>query len=124
MFLKISQNLQKNPFVRTLLLIKLETGNFVTGVFLWIFKNLNTFFVEVHGATASTLWKKHVLHYKKCYETVESLVSAVNMAYEPFLNHKFVWRAEAATGGVLQEKVILKILQNSHENTCARLFFY
>ena len=29
--------------------------------------------------------------------------------------------AEAATGGVLLEKVFLEILQNSLENTCARV---
>ena len=29
--------------------------------------------------------------------------------------------AEAATGGVLQEKVFLEILQNSQQNTCARI---
>ena len=31
--------------------------------------------------------------------------------------------SEAATGGVLQEKVFLEILQNSQENTCARVSF-
>ena len=30
---------------------------------------------------------------------------------------------EDATGGVLYKKVILKILQNSQENTCARVYF-
>ena len=30
---------------------------------------------------------------------------------------------EAATGGVLQEKMFLKISQNSQENTCARVLF-
>ena len=30
---------------------------------------------------------------------------------------------EAASGGVLQIKVLLKILQNSHENNCARASF-
>ena len=30
---------------------------------------------------------------------------------------------EAATGGVLYKKVFLKILQNSQENTCARVSF-
>ena len=28
---------------------------------------------------------------------------------------------EAATGGVLSEKVFLEIIQNSQENTCARV---
>ena len=32
-------------------------------------------------------------------------------------------RSEAATGGVLSKKVFLEILQNSQENTCARVFF-
>ena len=31
--------------------------------------------------------------------------------------------AEAATGGVLWEKVSLEILQNSQENTCASVSF-
>ena len=31
---------------------------------------------------------------------------------------------EATTGGVLQEKVFLRILQNSQENTCARVSFF
>ena len=31
--------------------------------------------------------------------------------------------AEAATGGVLQERVFLEISQNSQENSCARLSF-
>ena len=31
--------------------------------------------------------------------------------------------AEAATGGVLWEKVFLEIFQNSQENTCARASF-
>ena len=30
--------------------------------------------------------------------------------------------SEAATRGVLWEKVVLKISQNSQENTCARIF--
>ena len=30
---------------------------------------------------------------------------------------------EAATGAVLKEKVLLAILQNSQENTCARVSF-
>ena len=37
------------------------------------------------------------------------------------LNEKVI--TEAATGGVLQEKVFLEILQNSPENTCARVSF-
>ena len=32
-------------------------------------------------------------------------------------------KSEAATGGVVQEKVLLEISQNSQENTCARVFF-
>ena len=32
-------------------------------------------------------------------------------------------RLEAATGGLLQEKVFLGISQNAQENTCARVFF-
>ena len=40
----------------------------------------------------------------------------------PF-NKVNVLRPEAATGGVLQEKVFLKILQNSQENTCATVSF-
>ena len=37
----------------------------------------------------------------------------------------FFWRpSEAATGGVLQEKVFLEISQNSQENTCARVSFF
>ena len=31
--------------------------------------------------------------------------------------------AEAATGGLLQKKVFLKISNDSHENTCARVSF-
>ena len=31
---------------------------------------------------------------------------------------------EATTGGVLQEKVFSRILQNSQENTCARVSFF
>ena len=31
--------------------------------------------------------------------------------------------SEAATGGVLKDKVFLKFLQNSQENTCARVSF-
>ena len=31
---------------------------------------------------------------------------------------------EAATGGALQEKVFLKIVKNSQENTCSRLQIY
>ena len=31
--------------------------------------------------------------------------------------------SEAATGGVLRKKVFLKILQNSQENTCAKVSF-
>ena len=34
----------------------------------------------------------------------------------------FVEHAEAATGGVLLEKVLLEILQNSQENSYARVF--
>ena len=30
---------------------------------------------------------------------------------------------EAATSGILQNKVFLEILQSSHENTCARVSF-
>ena len=36
-----------------------------------------------------------------------------------FLYHQ----TKAATGGVLQEKAFIKILQYSQENTCARVFF-
>ena len=32
-------------------------------------------------------------------------------------------QTEAATGAVLRKKVFLKILQNSQENTCARVFY-
>ena len=32
-------------------------------------------------------------------------------------------KTEAATGGVLQEKVLLEIWQNSQGNTCARVYF-
>ena len=32
--------------------------------------------------------------------------------------------SEPATGGVLQEKVFLEILQHSQENTCARVSFF
>ena len=32
-------------------------------------------------------------------------------------------KTKAATRGALLEKVFLKILQNSHENTCARVSF-
>ena len=31
--------------------------------------------------------------------------------------------SEAATGGVLQEKMFLEISQNSQENTCSRVSF-
>ena len=31
---------------------------------------------------------------------------------------------EAATGGVLQEKMFLEISQISQENTCARVYFF
>ena len=31
--------------------------------------------------------------------------------------------SEAATGGVLYKNLFLQILQNSQENTCARVFF-
>ena len=34
-----------------------------------------------------------------------------------------ILESEAASGGVLQEKVFLEISQNSQENTCARVFF-
>ena len=39
--------------------------------------------------------------------------------------NKRFWRktSEAATGGVLQEKVFLEISLNSQENTCARVSF-
>ena len=38
---------------------------------------------------------------------------------------KFTFRdAGAATRGVLQEKMFIEILQNSLENTCARVFFF
>ena len=30
---------------------------------------------------------------------------------------------EAATGGVLEEKVFIEILQNSQENTCVKVSF-
>ena len=33
-----------------------------------------------------------------------------------------VWNAEVAPGGVLQKKLFLKFLQNSQENTFARIF--
>ena len=38
-------------------------------------------------------------------------------------NGTFCEGTEAATGGVLQKKVSLKISQNSQENTCARVSF-
>ena len=40
-------------------------------------------------------------------------------------NNKFAhaFYSEAATGGVLQKKVFLKILQNSQGNVCVRVFF-
>ena len=43
---------------------------------------------------------------------------------------KYYWKTspehlfEVATGGVLYQKVLLEISQNSHENTCARDFFF
>ena len=42
------------------------------------------------------------------------------------LEHKYEWNsntAEAAIGDVLQEKMLLEILQNSQENTCAGVSF-
>ena len=36
---------------------------------------------------------------------------------------RIIINTEAATGGVLQEKVFLEISQNSQENTCARASF-
>ena len=36
---------------------------------------------------------------------------------------EYVILSEAATGGVLQEKVFLEILQNSQKNTCASVSF-
>ena len=36
---------------------------------------------------------------------------------------KSVAYTEAATGGVLQKKVFLKVSQNSQENTCARVSY-
>ena len=35
----------------------------------------------------------------------------------------FIIKAEAATRGLLQEKVFLEISQNSQKNTCARVSF-
>ena len=40
-----------------------------------------------------------------------------------FVTHKVQEHSEAATGGVLLEKVFLQISQNSQENTCARVSF-
>ena len=43
-------------------------------------------------------------------------------------NNRFSWKftigSEATTVGVLLEKVLFKILQNSQENTCVRVSFY
>ena len=35
-----------------------------------------------------------------------------------------MYSSEAASGGLLQEKVFFKILHNSQENTCARVSFF
>ena len=40
-----------------------------------------------------------------------------------FWSYIILTSTEAATGGVLLKKVLLKILQNSQENTCARVSF-
>ena len=50
--------------------------------------------------------------------------------YTPWKRQKFknflavIWISEAATGGVLCEKVFYEILENSQEDTCARVSFF
>ena len=43
--------------------------------------------------------------------------------FQYIIQKRLFLRLEVATGGVLYEKVFLEILQNSQENTCARVSF-
>ena len=71
-----------------------------------------------HGVTMkhikTLIWKKTVWR-----NLIQKLL------IEKFLNtlHFASIKSEAATGAVLLKRVLLKILQNSQENTCARLSF-
>ena len=56
-----------------------------------------------------------------CYLKLENQRIYEKISILRFQN--FILNKQAATGGVLQGKVLLEILQNSQENTCARVFF-
>ena len=56
------------------------------------------------------------LHTLYCFSTIRTCCISCE-------SKKLILSAEAAIGGVLWEKVVLEILQNSQENTCARVSF-
>ena len=88
MFLEILQNSQENTCARGLqLYLKIDSG---TGVFLWILQNF--------------------------WEHLRTTVSVTKPTFELQIFHvimTFLQSSEAATGGVLLEKVFLKISQIS-----------
>ena len=53
------------------------------------------------------------MHSIKQYDTVEYLGFYLDLN-----------STEPVTGGVLKEKVLLKVLRNSEENTCPRVSFF
>ena len=76
---------------------------------------LRIFDLECHGQTSLKVAFVKFAHVFMKFRKLESL----HMENKKLHRHK----TEAATGGVLWEKVFLEIWQNSQENTCARVSF-
>ena len=57
--------------------------------------------------------------YTASAENYQDLISSNSLIYDLVADNS----SEAATGGVLYQKVFIEILQNSQENTCARVSF-
>ena len=76
---------------------------------------LQIFDLECHGQTSLKVAFVKFAHVFMKFRKLESL----HMENKKLHRHK----TEAATGGVLYEKVFLETWQNSQENTCARVSF-
>ena len=90
------------------LFINPDSSNFCYTIAWWYFTRQNKACLHFLMWPCSKMYIKKVFHM---------------LAYQLLLATAILWSAEAATGGVLLKKVFLEILQNSQENTCARVSF-
>ena len=74
-------------------------------------------------------WLSRCLYEKNCHTKVRRLTMVWWISVQIYMMRKFFspitanLSTEAATGGVLCEKVFIEISQNSQKNTCAIVFF-